>query len=195
VNTYILPCATALHPLITHVEFHTQMLSLLSLNDEDFIPNNFIYNNKQIITPAKFYLLKKMFGFKLNAFKTQCFKIIQASNLNHILHLTTLIVPSGKGSFPCPIHLSYVCCTIPMVEVRCLWNSSSLLLKFVLTIMLLVTFMLKVFTSLHHVRVFVLLTHWSFQTSKLLVVHLLVFVYSSFEFCYCSLSCVVLLKV
>jgi len=115
--------------------------------------------------------------------------------LNHILHLTTLIVPSGNGSFPCPIHLSYVCYTIPMVEVRCLWNSSSLLLKFVLTIMLLVTFMLKVFTSLHHVCVFVLLTHRSFQTSKLLIVNLIVFVYSSFEFCYCSFSCVVLLKI
>jgi len=46
VNTYILPCATALHPLTGHVEFHTQILSLLSVNDEDFIPNNFIYNNK-----------------------------------------------------------------------------------------------------------------------------------------------------
>jgi hypothetical protein len=55
--------------------------------------------------------------------------------------------------------------------------------------MLLVTFMLKVFTSPHHICVFVLLTHWSFQTSKLLV-----FVYSSFEFCYCSLSCVVFIK-
>ncbi len=100
----------------------------------------------------------------------------------------------GRGAFLVQSHLSYVSCTIPMVEVPCLWNFSSLLLKFVFTIMLLVTFMLNVFTSPHHVCVFVLLTHWFFQTSKLLVVHLLVFVYSSFEFCYCSLSYVVLIK-
>ncbi len=72
-NTYVLPCAIALHPLIGHVKFLTQIISLLSLNDEDFIPNIFIYNNKQIIAQVEVSFFLKMFGFKLNAFKNSMF--------------------------------------------------------------------------------------------------------------------------